>query len=104
MTANSQKVTIITGASSGIGKATKQLLRMNGHIVYNLDITADQEDDPALDSMENTSDEDFDNVIAVDIYGNFYTAKYVLHYMKAQRSGSIVFMGSDQSLVGKRNI
>ena len=139
MTANSQKVTIITGASSGIGKATKKVLRKNGHIVYNLDITEDPDDDPAqfipcdvrkrtaikaaidllykqeqridwafinagihlFDSMENTSDEDFDNVIAVNIYGSFYTAKYVLPYMRDQRKGSIVFMGSDQSIVGK---
>lgn len=139
MRANSQKITIISGASSGIGKATKQLLRKNGHIVYNLDITEDPEDDPAqfilcdvrqrtaikaaidqvfkqeqqidwafinagihlFDNMENTSDDDFDNVIAVNIYGSFYTAKYVLPYMRAQRRGSIVFMGSDQSIVGK---
>jgi NAD(P)-dependent dehydrogenase (short-subunit alcohol dehydrogenase family) len=139
VTSITQKVAIITGGSSGIGKATKQQLRKNGPIVYNLDVMIDEDDLPEhfifcdvrkrtavkaaidqvfqheqridwtfinagihlFDSMENTSDEDFDNVIGVNIYGSFYTAKYVLAYMKVQRRGSIVFMGSDQSLIGK---
>ena len=139
MTPTQKKIVIITGGSSGIGKATKTLLRSKGHTVYNLDITTDPEDPAAyflacdvrkraeiksaidqviqqekqidwafinagihlFDSMENTSDEDFDNVIAVNIYGSFYTAKYVLPHMRARRSGSLVFMGSDQSHIGK---
>ena len=32
-------VTVITGASSGIGKATLELLRKEGSLVYNLDTT-----------------------------------------------------------------
>ena len=134
-----QKVAIITGATTGIGKATKELLRTRGHVVYNLDVAEDAGELPGyfiycdirkredikaavqkvfeaerridwtfinagihlFDSMENTSDEDFDNVIGVNIYGSFYTAKYVLQYMKEQRRGSVVFMGSDQSIIGK---
>lgn len=139
MTTHEKKVAIITGATTGIGKATKELLRKKGHIVYNLDIAEDSSDVPGyfircdvrkrtdikeavqkvhdtekridwafinagihlFDSMENTSDEDFDNVIGVNIYGSFYTAKYVLQYMKESNRGSIVFMGSDQSIIGK---
>jgi NAD(P)-dependent dehydrogenase (short-subunit alcohol dehydrogenase family) len=139
MSATNKNVVIITGAGSGIGKATKVLLREKGHIVYNLDITEDQDEVPGyyiycdvrkrdeikaavkkvfeaekkidwafinagvhlFDSMENTSDEDFDHVIGVNIYGSFYTAKYVLQYMKESKRGSIVFMGSDQSIIGK---
>jgi len=40
------KITIITGAGSGIGKATKELLRSKGAIVYNLDITPGENDMP----------------------------------------------------------
>ena len=39
------KITIITGASSGIGKATLELLRKEGSVVYNLDRTSPSEPD-----------------------------------------------------------
>lgn len=52
-------------------------------------------------SMEETTDEEFENLIAVNIRGVFYSVKYVLPYMKKQGKGSIVLMGSDQSSVGK---
>ena len=41
-----KKVTVITGASSGIGKATLDLLRKEGSIVYNLDRTEPSTADP----------------------------------------------------------
>lgn len=41
-----KKVTVITGASSGIGKATLELLKEEGSIVYNLDRTAPSKPDP----------------------------------------------------------
>lgn len=135
------KIVIITGASSGIGKSTKELLRKQGHKVYNLDVHKDsvQENDFFIQcnmrkreeiksavykviekeghidwlftnagvhlfaSIENTSDEDFDRVLETNLVGSFYCAKYVLPYMKARKKGSILFMGSDQSLAGKGN-
>jgi len=41
-----KKVTVITGASSGIGKATLELLRSEGSIVYNLDYQQPSSPDP----------------------------------------------------------
>jgi len=130
------KVAVITGASTGIGKATRELLQSRGTIVYNLDIqkTGDplfikcdvrikedikkalakvHEKEKRIDmlfanagihlfaTMEETTDEEFENLLAINIRGTFYTVKYVLPYMKAQGKGSILLMGSDQSSVGK---
>ena len=130
------KVAVITGASTGIGKATCELLQSRGTIVYNLDIqdTGDphfvkcdvrikediknalsklHEKEKRIDmlfanagihlfaTMEETTDEEFENLLAINIRGTFYTVKYVLPYMKAQGKGSILLMGSDQSSVGK---
>ena len=39
------KIAVITGASTGIGKATKELLRSKGAIVYNLDRNKPGEED-----------------------------------------------------------
>jgi len=39
------KIAVITGASTGIGKSTKNLLRSKGCIVYNLDINHPTEED-----------------------------------------------------------
>ena len=39
------KIAVITGATTGIGKATKELLRINGCVVYNLDLNEPAEGD-----------------------------------------------------------
>jgi NAD(P)-dependent dehydrogenase (short-subunit alcohol dehydrogenase family) len=130
------KIAIITGASTGIGKATREYLQSKGAIVYNLDIldsgdphfikcdvrikediknafTKIYEKEKRIDmlfanagihlfaTMEETTDEEFENLLSINIRGVFYTVKYVLPYMKAQGKGSILLMGSDQSSVGK---
>jgi NAD(P)-dependent dehydrogenase (short-subunit alcohol dehydrogenase family) len=133
------KVVIITGASTGIGKATKDLLRSKGCIVYNLDMSM-TEDEAALHfiqcdvrnrqqisdavgvvhkkenridmlfanagihlfaNIEQTSREQFDNLIATNIGGTFFTLRAVLPIMKKQQQGSVVLMGSDQTFSGK---
>jgi NAD(P)-dependent dehydrogenase (short-subunit alcohol dehydrogenase family) len=136
MTTWENTVAIITGASTGIGKATKKLLTEKGVQVYNLDlhddgeagfITCDVRDRLAIKSavdevikreqridflfanagvhlfagIEETSDEEFDHVMATNILGSFYTLKYTLPYMKQRQKGSVVLMGSDQAFVGK---
>jgi NAD(P)-dependent dehydrogenase (short-subunit alcohol dehydrogenase family) len=134
------RIAIITGATTGIGKATREMLSNKGCIVYNLDINRSPENsehfiycdvrnseqikhaveevynkEKRIDilfvnagihlfaTMEETTDEQFNNVIATNINGTFFTVKAVLPYMKMQRYGGIVLMGSDQSFIGKAN-
>lgn len=133
------RIAIITGAGSGIGKATKNLLRSKGCVVYNLDVNdLDKTDgsyfiacnvrnrhevNDAVDkivaaeqkidflfsnagvhlfaTLEQTSDEELQHVLGVNVLGTYYLLQKVIPVMKAQNKGSIVLMGSDQSFVGK---
>lgn len=132
------KVAIISGATTGIGKATRELLHNNGCIVYNLDIAKHDDDkgnfikcdvrqraeirdaiqqvfskEKKIDmlfsnagihlfaTMEETTDDQLDNIVALNILGTFCIVQAVVPYMKMQKKGSIVLMGSDQSFVGK---
>jgi len=132
------KIVVITGASSGIGKATKELLLSKGSIVYNLDRNKPGEEDrhfifcdvskkeninAAIDqvfekekridmlfanagvhlfaTLEETSYEQLESYVGINILGVFYLLKKIIPIMKQQQKGSIVLMGSDQSFVGK---
>jgi NAD(P)-dependent dehydrogenase (short-subunit alcohol dehydrogenase family) len=132
------KITIITGASSGIGKATKDLLRSKGCIVYNLDLQKPDEQDhhfifcdvskkedinSAIDkifefekridllfanagvhlfaTLEETSYEQLESIVGINVLGVYYLLKKVIPIMKAQKKGSVVLMGSDQVFIGK---
>jgi len=132
------KVAVITGATSGIGNATKELLRNKGAIVYNLDQQKPDVDDPyyipcnvikkeeinaAIDkildkekridllfanagihlfaTLEETSYEQLESIVSINVLGVFYLLKKVIPVMKQQRKGSVVLMGSDQVFIGK---
>ena len=52
-------------------------------------------------NIEETSIEDFERVLAINLKGPFYVLKEVLPIMREQRYGNVVLMGSDQVLIGK---
>jgi NAD(P)-dependent dehydrogenase (short-subunit alcohol dehydrogenase family) len=124
-------VAVITGAGTGIGKATKDLLRSKACTVYNLDfadndstdqqyfiscdvrnrqqvndaidkvIAAEKKIDFLFATLEQTSDEELQRVVYTNLFGVYYTLQKVIPIMKAQQKGSVVLMGSDQSFIGK---
>lgn len=54
-------------------------------------------------NIEETSINDFENVLSINLKGLFYTVKEVIPIMRKQQKGSIVLTGSDQSFIGKGN-
>ena len=52
-------------------------------------------------NIEDTSIEEFERVLSINLKGPFYVLKEVLPAMRAQRSGNVVLMGSDQVFIGK---
>jgi len=134
----SNNVVVITGATTGIGRATMDLLRERGSIVYNLDVQpdccpgdffifCDVTDHNALSAaidrivasegridglfanagvhlfanLEETTLDEFETVLSVNLKGVFYTLKAVIPVMKQQGHGAVLLIGSDQTLVGK---
>ena len=134
----SGNVTVITGGTTGIGRATMDLLRERGATVYNLDIQPDgcvgdfhiscdvtnhSSITAAIDrivtvegkidalfanagvhlfaNLEETTIEEFETVLSINLKGVFYTLKAVIPVMKNQRHGVILLIGSDQTLIGK---
>lgn len=53
-------------------------------------------------SIETTSEQDFDRVMAINVKGAYYLLQAAIPAMK-QQGGAIVLVGSDQSLIAKRN-
>lgn len=135
---NPPQVCIITGASTGIGKATLELLRGKGWRVYNLDIQPDElsekfhihcdvtnsgsidaavgevlKREGRIDSvfanagvhlfanLEETSPEELEKIIAINLKGVFFFLQSVIPILKRQKQGVILLMGSDQTLIGK---
>lgn len=52
-------------------------------------------------NLEDTSIEDVDQVLGINLKGTYYSLKEIIPIMKKQNRGSIVLMGSDQSFIGK---
>ncbi len=54
-------------------------------------------------TIENTREADLDRVFALNVKGAYAAIKASLPAMKAQQSGSIILISSDQALIGKKN-
>ncbi|MCX5797925.1 MAG: SDR family NAD(P)-dependent oxidoreductase [Elusimicrobia bacterium] len=52
-------------------------------------------------NIEDTSIEEFERVLSINLRGAFHVLKEVLPVMRRQRYGNVVLMGSDQAFVGK---
>ena len=52
-------------------------------------------------NIEETSIEEFERVLSINLKGPFYVLKEVLPVMRRQKSGNVVIMGSDQVFIGK---
>jgi hypothetical protein len=54
-------------------------------------------------TIEQTDDDTFDHMFALNVKGAIHAIKQVLPSMKAQKSGTILIISSDQAVIGKRN-
>jgi len=54
-------------------------------------------------SIEDTSINEFERVLSINLKGPFYVLKEVLPVMRKQQYGNVVLMGSDQVFIGKGN-
>lgn len=54
-------------------------------------------------NIENTREDDFDMVVRLNVKGAYSVSKAVIPHMKQMQNGVILFIGSDQSTVGKPN-
>ncbi|MFD2168079.1 SDR family NAD(P)-dependent oxidoreductase [Thalassotalea euphylliae] len=54
-------------------------------------------------NIENTSEEDFDRVLDINVKGAFAFTKAAMPFMREKQQGSVVFVASDQSFIGKTN-
>src|SRR5215472_11824544 len=52
-------------------------------------------------NIEDTSIEEFERVLSINLKGPFYVLKEVLPVMRKQKYGNVVLMGSDQVFIGK---
>jgi len=121
------KIVVITGAGSGIGKAIATVFEKSGAIVhaldlkdtqYKVDVSVQTEVDKVIaaigridilvnsagiahiGNLETTSESDFDKVYNVNVKGTYNTMHAVVPIMKKQKRGVILNIASVAGTVG----
>lgn len=84
---------------------TDQVKRSIGEICQNhdIDVLISNAGIHFSANIENTSEQDFDRVMNINVKGAYAAIKSVLPNMKANKSGSIILVASDQSIIAKQN-
>ncbi|NMP30919.1 SDR family oxidoreductase [Thalassotalea sp. M1531] len=54
-------------------------------------------------NIENTSEQALERVFNINVKGAYAATKACLPFMKAKKNGVIIYIASDQALIGKRN-
>ncbi|WP_371373761.1 SDR family NAD(P)-dependent oxidoreductase [Thalassotalea aquiviva] len=54
-------------------------------------------------NIEQTDEQTFDDVFALNVKGAYALTQSVLPTMQSQQTGSIIYVASDQAIIGKRN-
>ena len=120
------KHAIVTGGASGIGRATADLLAANGAAVTIVDRETDVTNRKALEAafraaaapdivianagtgseaeLDRTSDELWEQTLAVNLTGAFYTLRIAAELMKPRRAGAIVITASTNSYDGEARL
>ena len=54
-------------------------------------------------NIEDTSEADFERVFNINVKGAYAATQACLPFMRSQQQGAIIYIASDQALIGKRN-
>jgi len=70
---------------------------------HDIDVLVSNAGIHASGTIEETSTEEFDTLFDINVKGAFYATRAVLPFMRANNKGSIIYIGSDQSLIAKQH-
>ena len=94
------KVAVITGAASGIGRASALRFAREGAHVRRLDVLLNNAAVQVFGTIPETSTSDWHKVLDVNLKGVYLGCKYAIPAMVAAGGGSVVNMSSTLGLVG----
>jgi len=123
---NEGAMVAITGRSGEKGRRALRSLRKHGEVIYiqgdvsrtadakrmvsetvsqfgRIDILFNNAGIYIEKTTEDTTEEEWDRVIDINLKGTFLVSKYAIPHMKKQRSGVIINNSSDAGLIGNRS-